>query len=77
MSNRINRSKYNFSKLGMGGTMTISPLDLYSMKNSLRFYNKQHKQNIIVSTEEIVDPASNGVTEILVTRVPAKIKVKK
>lgn len=68
MNTRINRSKYNFSKLDMGDTFFVQPLDLYSMKNSLRFYNKKHKQNITVSTQEEEDG------RILVTRVPVKVK---
>lgn len=53
MSKRINRSKYNFSQLNMGDSFTVDALDLYSMKNSLRFYNKQHKKNITISTEDL------------------------
>lgn len=67
---RINRSKYNFSKLEMGGSFTLKPLDLYSMKNSLRFYNNKHKQNIIVDTEEL------ETGDIKVTRVVAPVKKK-
>lgn len=67
---RTNRSKYNFSKLEMNSTMVIKPLDLYSMQNSLRFYNKKHGKNVIVETEEQADGT------ILVTRVSAKVKAK-
>lgn len=65
---RVNRSKYNFAKLEMGASFPISPMDLYSMKNSLRFFNNKHKKNVVVDAEEQADGS------VLVTRVPVKIK---
>lgn len=65
---RINRSKYNFSQLEVEGSFPIKPLDLYSMKNSLRFYNKEHGKNVVVTTEEVYNVVSKD-TEIIVTRV--------
>lgn len=44
MADRINRSKYNFSKLEVGDTFNIPPIDHLSMKNSLRFYNSKHRK---------------------------------
>jgi len=68
MSKRINRSKYNFSQLQMGDSFMVDALDLYSMKNSLRFYNKQHNQKITIATEDL------GEGVLKATRVAAKIK---
>lgn len=55
---RVNRSKYNFSKLEVGDTFEIPPIDLLSMKNSLRFYNNKHRKGqteIVVKHTEISD----------------------
>lgn len=52
---RNNRSKYGFSKLKVGATFDISPMDVYSMKNSLRFYNKQHGKTVEVEVSEKPD----------------------
>lgn len=60
---RINRSKYNFSKLEIGDSFKVAPLDLYSMKNSLRYFNKMHSTSITVSDTEEKSGA------ILVTRI--------
>lgn len=65
---RINRSKYNFSKLAMGESFPIDGIDLVSMKNSLRFYNGKHSDNIVVECSE---PDDNG--KVTVTRVPVKV----
>lgn len=67
---RINRSKYNFSKLEMGENFMVDALDLYSMKNSLRFFNNKHKQNIHIEVEDL------GEGVLKATRVPAKVKTK-
>lgn len=70
---RVNRSRYNFSKLEIDDTFEIPPIDLLSMKNSLRFYNNKHKKGkgengtdlplIKVSTEEL------SASSIRVTRI--------
>lgn len=52
---RINRSKYGFSKLKVGDSFDIDPMDVYSMRNSLRFYNNNHGKSVEVSVPEQVD----------------------
>lgn len=51
-----NRSKYGFGTLQEGESLFVEPLDVESMKNSLRAFNRSHRTNIVVEpTGELVD----------------------
>lgn len=44
MATRENRSRYNFGKLEVGDIFDLPPIDLLSMKNSLRAFNIKHRR---------------------------------
>jgi len=62
---KFKRSKYNFQSLNVGDTFEVAAVDLYSMKESARSFNKRHGRNLKL---EILGEEKKGKTY--------KIKVK-
>ncbi len=48
------RSKYKFGTSGIGDTITINGIDVYSMSNSLAGYNKRNKSEL--KYEQVGEP---------------------
>lgn len=52
------RSKYKFASLAKGDVITVEPIDVYAMRNSLAGFNKRNKTAIRLSN--IGEPDSTG-----------------
>jgi hypothetical protein len=63
MATKQNRSKYNFGKMKIGDALKVEPLELMSLKNSLRAFNKRHGLSIEVL------PYRSNENEVTVIRV--------
>lgn len=46
------RSKYNFSASKVGDTFKVAVIDVESLNQSLRAYNKRNGENIEIEVEE-------------------------
>lgn len=74
---RINRSKYNFTNLKVGDTLTVKAIDLHSMKVALNFFNNLHRVPEELMSREDIEQDKGYIKMNVVEEVNGIVTVKR